>query len=89
MGGPGCQCEPYRHRMPEVRLPNLFAFEDPIITRWLVSVGDHVTAGDDMAAVELDKAEAMVTAPVRGRVTRIHHAVGDHVETGDLLAEID
>ena len=75
--------------MAEIRLPNLFAFEDPIITRWLVAVGDHVQEGDEVAAVELDKAEAMVTAPASGRITRIHRAVGDHVETGDLLAELD
>ena len=79
----------YGDAVADVIMPNLFAFEDPVITRWLVREGDVVTAGDDLAAVELDKAEAMVTAPQSGRITSIHFAVGAHVQVGDVLARID
>ena len=70
-------------------MPNLFAFEDPVLTRWLVAVGDHVSAGQDIAAVELDKAEALVGAPTSGRITCLLADVGDHVDDGDVIAQID
>ena len=74
--------------MVPITMPDLYAFEDPVITRWLVAEGDVVDQGDDVVAVGPDKAEALVTAPHAGRITRICAAVGDHPTAGDVLGEI-
>jgi len=53
-----------------------------------VAVGDRVTAGQPVAAIEAMKMEAAITAPIDGRVERLAIGGTQQVEAGDLLVVI-
>ncbi|NNG40259.1 hypothetical protein HJ588_13380 [Flexivirga sp. ID2601S] len=54
----------------------------------LVRAGDEVAEGDAVAIVELTKLEAVVTAPVSGRIARLAIRSHQQVAGGDLLLVI-
>jgi len=51
--------------------------------------GDAVPAGEILAVIEAMKMESSVTAPVAGRIKKIHIAAGEQIETGDLLYTLE
>ncbi len=51
--------------------------------------GDHVAAGEPLSVIEAMKMESNVTAPVDGRIKKIHIAAGEQIETGDLLITLE
>ncbi len=51
--------------------------------------GDHVAAGERLCVIEAMKMESNVTAPLEGRIKKIHLAIGEPVETGDLLITLE
>ena len=58
--------------MPEVLMPALSpTMEEGTLTKWLVSVGQTVKAGDVIAEIETDKATMEVEAVDEGKVTKI------------------
>ena len=54
----------------------------------IVEVGDHVSAGQQVATIEAMKMEAAITSPVAGVVKRAAIGHAQAVEGGDLLVEI-
>lgn len=54
-----------------------------------VSVGDGVTAGQEVLVLESMKMEIPIEAPAAGRVVAIEVAEGDKVNEGQLLLRID
>lgn len=55
----------------------------------LVTEGQEVAEGDPILILESMKMEIPLTAPVSGRVAKLHVAEGDSVAQGAVAAEID
>ncbi len=51
--------------------------------------GDTFPAGEILAVIEAMKMESSVTAPIAGRIKKIHIAAGEQIETGDLLYTLE
>lgn len=60
-----------------------------LIVRIEVSVGDQVSAGQAVAAMEAMKMENELRAPGAGRVKVVHAKVGQAVEKGAILVEFE
>jgi len=75
-----------RHRSGDGRLK---APIPGLISRYLVNVGDEVTAGQPVVILEAMKMENEIRAPMNGRVEAIHVDVGETVARGTLLVEIE
>ena len=74
----------------EVKLPELGdGIESGDVLEIFVSVGDVVTAGQDVVELETDKATVPVPTSVAGKVTKIVVAEGDTVSVGAVLLEIE
>ncbi len=58
------------------------------IVRIMVSVGDEVTAGTPLLAMEAMKMEHTITSPTDGVVTALPVGVGTQVERGAVLIEV-
>ena len=58
------------------------------VVRIEVSVGDHVSAGTPILAVEAMKMEHVIRAPAAGLVTELLVAAGDQVGSGAVLAVV-
>ncbi|GER84068.1 dihydrolipoamide acetyltransferase component of pyruvate dehydrogenase complex [Thermogemmatispora aurantia] len=72
--------------MVEFRLPDLGeGMEEAEIRRWLVRVGERVTAYQAIAEVETDKAVTEITSPVTGRVAEIRVGEGTRARKGEVL----
>jgi pyruvate carboxylase len=51
--------------------------------------GDRVPVGERLCVIEAMKMESNVTAPIEGRIVKIHLRAGEQVETGDLLYTLE
>ncbi|MFO0688101.1 MAG: pyruvate carboxylase [Myxococcota bacterium] len=51
--------------------------------------GDHVAAGERLCVIEAMKMESSVTAPIEGRIKKIHVPARQQIEAGDLLYTIE
>lgn len=60
-----------------------------MITEWLVAVGDTVTKGQPLVAVEADKAVVEVPSPVNGVIRELLAAPEDELDIGEPLVVID
>lgn len=60
-----------------------------LIVRISVQPGDHVQAGQGVAAMEAMKMENELRAPGAGRVKAVHVTVGQAVDKGALLVEFE
>ena len=71
-----------------IRMPALSpTMEEGTLTRWLVKVGDKVSAGDVMAEIETDKATMEFEAVDEGTIARIVVPEGsDGVKVGTVIA---
>ncbi|MCA9272886.1 MAG: 2-oxo acid dehydrogenase subunit E2 [Phycisphaerales bacterium] len=70
--------------------PNVFLLPDigeglqeAELVKWLVSVGDTVEEGQDMAEVETDKALAEIPSPRKGVIKELRGNPGDKILVGD------
>lgn len=59
-----------------------------VIVDLVVSVGDAVSAGDDLVILEAMKMENPIVAPVSGKVVSIHVAKGENVDMGKVLVTL-
>ena len=74
----------------EVKLPDLGdGIESGDVLEIYVSVGDTITAGQDILEMETDKATVPVPASVGGKVTKIAISEGDTVPIGGVLLEVE
>jgi pyruvate/2-oxoglutarate dehydrogenase complex dihydrolipoamide acyltransferase (E2) component len=74
----------------EVRLPNLgMNILEATVQEWLVSEGDAVTEGQDLVAVETDKVETVLPAPMAGTVAQIVAPAGETVPIGEILVLLE
>lgn len=66
--------------MPELLMPRLTEqMAEGTIARWLVSAGDHIKAGQEVAEVDTDKATTVIESPFDG-------LVGELVPEGETVA---
>ena len=72
------------------KTPVFSPFEGKVeVVEVIVKVGDSVTVGQVVAAVEAMKAKHDVRAPVAGRVTEIHARLGDEVSASHPILTLD
>jgi len=60
-----------------------------LVLRYLVKVGDAVTAGSPVVQIEAMKMQNSLPAPRNGRVARLCFKAGDSVNRGDVLLMLD
>ncbi len=73
----------------EVKLPDLGeGVEDAAVSRWLVKVGDEVSAGDIILEVATDKVDTEVPAPASGKILKLNAGEGEIVSLSAVLAVI-
>ena len=74
----------------EVKLPELGdGIESGDVLEIFVSVGDVITAGQDIVEMETDKATVPVPASVGGKVTKVLVSEGDTVPIGGPILEVE
>lgn len=74
----------------EVKVPVLGeSIVEGTLAKWLVAVGQAVTAGAVIAELETDKVNIEVSAESAGVVTALHKKEGDTVAVGEAIAVID
>jgi pyruvate/2-oxoglutarate dehydrogenase complex dihydrolipoamide acyltransferase (E2) component len=59
-----------------------------VVTRWFVADGDHVSAGQLVAEVQVDKVDAEVDAPADG-LLRVVVAEDGVARQGEVIGRID
>ncbi len=60
-----------------------------VITKVMVVVGDEVSKGQPLVALEAMKMEHLIRAPVPGRVKRVDASPGQMVQAGATLVELE
>ena len=74
----------------EFKMPMLGeVMEEGTIGEWFAEIGDEVEKGDEMMAVENDKALLEVESPVDGVIREILVAAGETAPVGAVLAKIE
>ena len=74
----------------EVKLPELGdGIESGDVLEIFVSVGDVVTAGQDIVEMETDKATVPIASDVAGKVVKIIVSEGDTVAIGGAILEVE
>lgn len=74
----------------EVTLPAMGeGITDATITRWLVSVGDHVDEDTPIVEIATDKVDSEIPAPHAGRLASIAFKEGDVPQVGQVIAVIE
>jgi pyruvate/2-oxoglutarate dehydrogenase complex dihydrolipoamide acyltransferase (E2) component len=64
------------------------SMQEAYLAEWLVSVGDSVTEGQPVAAVETEKVDAVVEAPAAGIVEELLVEEGSDVPVGMVIARL-
>lgn len=74
----------------EVKVPVLGeSIVEGTLAKWLVTVGQAVSAGTILAELETDKVNIEVSAETAGVLTAIHKQEGDTVAVGEIIGTID
>lgn len=63
--------------------------EEVLVTEWLVAVGEDVSEGQPLLAVEGDKIEMELPSPVSGRLAERLAEVEDEVAIGTAVAIVE
>ncbi|MCY4275465.1 MAG: FAD-dependent oxidoreductase, partial [Gammaproteobacteria bacterium] len=72
-----------------IETPDLGDFDNVPIIEIYVSEGDTIAAGDDILAIESDKATMEIPSPEGGTVLKLLVSVGDPVSMGHPLFELE
>ncbi|EKJ87972.1 lipoyl domain-containing protein [Leptospira meyeri] len=72
-----------------LKTPDLGDTEKIELVRWLRSVGDSVSKGDEMIELVTDKAAFPVESPYSGTLKKIIKEEGSVVKKGDILGIMD
>src|SRR3954447_14965189 len=73
----------------DITMPRLSdSMEEGTILKWLVSEGDEVERGQEIAEIETDKANMMYESDTAGTVTEIVVSEGSTVPLGEVIARI-
>ncbi|MCW7487280.1 biotin/lipoyl-containing protein [Leptospira meyeri] len=72
-----------------LKTPDLGDTEKIELVRWLRSVGDSVSKGDEMIELVTDKAAFPVESPYSGILKKIIMEEGSVVKKGDILGIMD
>ncbi|MEC1345832.1 dihydrolipoamide acetyltransferase family protein [Bacillus haynesii] len=59
------------------------------ISKWLVSVGDHVNKYDPIAEVMTDKVNAEVPSSFTGKITELVGKEGETLQVGDVICKVE
>lgn len=59
------------------------------ISKWLVSVGDHVNKYDPIAEVMTDKVNAEVPSSFTGTITELVGEEGETLQVGDVMCKVE
>jgi len=75
----------------EVTLPKWgLTMEEGTLVEWMVSEGEHVSAGQVIATVETDKVSNELESPVNGVVSKLMFTAGtEEIKVGDVLCIIE
>ncbi len=73
----------------DIRMPKLSdSMEEGTVIRWMVAVGQSITAGDVIAEVETDKANVEIEAETSGVISEIVVAEGATAAVGAVIATL-
>ena len=73
----------------EIKLPQWgMNMNDGTVVKWLKSIGEDVSKGDDLVEIESTKVNAAVEATEAGKLGRIDIKEGDLVPVGTVLGMI-
>lgn len=73
----------------EVKVPDIGDFDAVEIIDVLVSVGDVISANQDVITLESDKAAMEIPSEIAGTVVALNVAVGDKVSQGDVIMTLE
>ena len=74
----------------EVKVPNFAEGGTKIkLRQWLVSVGQDVKVGENVAEATTDKISVFIESSAEGKVVTLLKEEGDTVYIGDVIAEIE
>jgi len=73
----------------EVKVPDIGDFDSVEIIDVLVSVGDQISANQDVITLESDKAAMEIPSELAGTVVAMNVAVGDKVSEGDVIMTLE
>jgi pyruvate dehydrogenase E2 component (dihydrolipoamide acetyltransferase) len=59
------------------------------VEKWLKSIGDSVSEGEELAEIATDKVDAELESPYAGTLVEIVVGAGEDAEVGDVLAYIE
>jgi pyruvate dehydrogenase E2 component (dihydrolipoamide acetyltransferase) len=75
--------------MAEIVMPRLSdSMEEGTVLRWLKSVGDQVTVGDELVEIETDKANMVYESDLDGTIVEVLAQEGDTLPVGDPIARV-
>jgi pyruvate dehydrogenase E2 component (dihydrolipoyllysine-residue acetyltransferase) len=75
--------------MAEIVMPRLSdSMEEGTVLKWLKSVGDDVTVGDELVEIETDKANMVYEADTAGTLVEIVAQEGDTLPIGEVIARV-
>jgi pyruvate dehydrogenase E2 component (dihydrolipoamide acetyltransferase) len=73
----------------EVVMPRLSdSMEEGTILKWLKSVGDEVSVGDELVEIETDKANMVYEADTAGTLVELVAQEGDTLPIGEVIARV-
>ena len=73
----------------EVVMPRLSdSMEEGTILKWLKSVGDEISVGDELVEIETDKANMVYEADSAGTLVEIVAEEGDTLPIGEVIAKV-
>ncbi|MBE0440254.1 MAG: dihydrolipoyl dehydrogenase [Gammaproteobacteria bacterium] len=73
----------------EIKVPDIGDFDAVEIIDVLVSVGDQISANQDIITLESDKAAMEIPSELAGTVVALNVAVGDKVSQGDVIMTLE
>jgi dihydrolipoamide dehydrogenase len=73
----------------EIKVPDIGDFDSVEIIDVLVSVGEEISANQDVITLESDKAAMEIPCEVAGKVVELKVSVGDKVSEGDVILMIE
>jgi pyruvate dehydrogenase E2 component (dihydrolipoamide acetyltransferase) len=75
--------------MADIVMPRLSdSMEEGTVLKWLKSIGDDVSVGDELVEIETDKANMVYEADVVGTLVELLAQEGDTLPVGDPIARV-